>query len=67
VRDAQLEYNDHDFGAGGITVLPRQPGLIPNLAVSAGKAAVMYLLNRDSLDGYQNGSDNVLCASRRHR
>ena len=57
---AQLEYEDHDFGAGGITLLPTQPGAYPNLAVSAGKAGVMYLLNRDSLGGYQNGTDNVL-------
>lgn len=57
---AELEYKDHDFGAGGITILPKQPGAYPNLAVSAGKIGLMYLLNRDSLGGYQNGTDNVL-------
>lgn len=55
-----LETKDDDFGAGGITLLPKQPGAYPNLAVAAGKAGVMYLLNRDSLGGYQNGTDNVL-------
>jgi hypothetical protein len=57
---AQLEAHDHDFSAGGITVLPTQPGAYPNLVVAAGKAGVMYLLNRDSLGGYHNGTDNVL-------
>jgi hypothetical protein len=57
---AVLEQHDHDFSAGGITLLPTQPGAYPNLAVAAGKAGVMYLLNRDSLGGYQSGVDNVL-------
>jgi hypothetical protein len=57
---AQLEALDHDFTAGGITVLPTQPGAFPNLAVSMGKAGVLYLLNRDALGGYQKGTDNVL-------
>jgi hypothetical protein len=57
-----LEQKDHDFSAGGITLLPTQPGAYPNLAVAAGKAGLMYLLNRDSLGGYQSGTDNVLWA-----
>jgi len=59
---AALEQNDEDFSAGGITLLPTQSGAYPNLAVAAGKAGLMYLLNRDSLGGYQSGVDNVLAA-----
>jgi outer membrane protein assembly factor BamB len=59
---AVMEQMDHDFSAGGITLLPTQPGAFPNLAVAAGKAGPMYLLNRDSLGGYQSGADNVLAA-----
>lgn len=48
---SQLDLNDDDFGAGGVMVLPQQPGQYPNLAVAAGKVGQMYLLNRDSLGG----------------
>jgi len=41
--------NDTDFGSGGITLLPKQSGKIPNLAVAAGKSGTMYLLNRDNM------------------
>jgi outer membrane protein assembly factor BamB len=57
---AALDKVDNDFGAGGVMVMPPQPGMIPRLAVAAGKVGIMYLMNRDSLGGYTNGADNVL-------
>ncbi|MGD0867564.1 MAG: hypothetical protein ABSA49_18640 [Rhizomicrobium sp.] len=56
-----LDEIDGDFGSGGITLLPTQPGSIPNLAVAAGKSGKMYLLNRDSMGGHvDKAPDNVL-------
>ncbi len=50
-----LEATDGDFSSGGVLVLPTQPGAHPNMAVAAGKAGVMYLLNTDDLGGYNEG------------
>jgi hypothetical protein len=46
-----LDEMDYDFGAGGVLLLPDQAGAYPHLAVAAGKAGPMYLLNRDNLGG----------------
>jgi outer membrane protein assembly factor BamB len=48
---AALDSGDSDLGAGGVLLLPPQPGAYPNLAVAAGKRGPMYLLNRASLGG----------------
>ncbi len=56
-----LDTVDEDLSGGGVLLLPPQPGPFPNLAVAAGKAGTMYLLNRDSLGGFTpGGPDNVL-------
>ena len=56
-----LDSKDHDLSAGGVLVVPAQPGPIPNLAVVAGKVGPMYLLNRANLGGFTpGGPDNVL-------
>jgi hypothetical protein len=56
-----LDSGDGDLSSGGVLVLPTQPGPFPTLAVAAGKAGTMYLLNRASLGGYTpGGPDNVL-------
>jgi hypothetical protein len=57
---AALDKIDNDFGAGGVMVIPAQPGEFPRLAVAAGKVGKMYLMNERSLGGYTNGADNVL-------
>jgi hypothetical protein len=56
-----LEQADNDFGAGGVLLLPPQPGTTTALAVAAGKAGQMYLLDRNALGGYAgNGVNRVL-------
>jgi hypothetical protein len=56
-----LDNTDGDLSAGGVLVVPAQPGPIPNLAVVAGKLGPMYLLNRANLGGFTpGGPDNVL-------
>jgi hypothetical protein len=49
-----LDQGDRDFGAGGVLVLPDQPGPVPHLAVAAGKYGLMYSLNRDDLGGFHD-------------
>jgi hypothetical protein len=59
--EADLDIKDLDFGSGGVLLLPTQPGQFPDLAVAAGKAGVMYVLNRDALGGYvPSGPNNDL-------
>lgn len=57
-----LEQGDGDFGSGGLTLLPPQPGLFPNLAVAAGKDGQMYLLNADNLNNNTTGRKRILGA-----
>ncbi len=45
----QLDNDDNDFGSGGVMLLPTQAGKYPNLAVAAGKADQLFLMNRDKL------------------
>jgi len=54
-----FDKHDLDFGAGGILLLPDQPGSIPALATAAGKNGQFFLMNRASLGGY-NGSENAV-------
>jgi len=55
-----LDQKDEDFGSGGALVLPDQPGSVPHLAVAAGKAGVLFLMNEDHLGGYSTTKNNVL-------
>jgi len=55
-----LDNFDNDFGAGGVLVLPDQPGSTPHLAVAAGKFGTMFLMNEDNLGGYSPTKNNVL-------
>jgi hypothetical protein len=56
-----LDQSDGDLGSGGVLLLPPQPGPFPYLAVAAGKAGTMYLLNRPNMGGFTpGGPDNVL-------
>jgi hypothetical protein len=49
-----LDQGDLDFGAGGLMVLPDQPGPVTHLAVSAGKDGRMFILDRDDMGGFHN-------------
>jgi hypothetical protein len=58
--DAQeLDAGDADFASGGITGLNSEyfgTAAIPHLAVAVGKDGYVYLLNRDELGGFMQGS-----------
>jgi hypothetical protein len=56
---AQLDQWDADFGSGGVVGLPDQyfgTQAVPHLAVAVGKEGYVYLLNRDNLGGYKQGT-----------
>jgi hypothetical protein len=57
---SSLDMGDTDYGSGGVLLLPDQPGSMPRLATAAGKEGNMFLLNRDSLGGYNPSSNNVV-------
>ncbi|MCW3028692.1 MAG: hypothetical protein JWN81_1903 [Solirubrobacterales bacterium] len=62
----EMDTFDADFASGGLTVLNDQyfgTAGIPHLAVVVGKEGYVYLLNRESLGGFRQGSggaDNVV-------
>jgi hypothetical protein len=41
-------------------LLPDQPGNDPHLMVAGGKEGTIYVVNRDDLGGYQQGSNNIV-------
>lgn len=55
-----LDNTNNDLGSSGLLLLPDQPGSFPHLAVSGGKDAVLHLVNRDQMGGYNAGFDNNL-------
>ena len=57
-----LDSSDNDYGSGGAMLLPDQSAPTPHLAAAAGKDGRMFLLNRDSLGGFNPpaGPDNVV-------
>jgi hypothetical protein len=59
-NQAALDKADGDFGAGGVMVLPDQPGSLPHLAVAAGKVGSLFLMNEDNLGGFSTTKNNVL-------
>lgn len=55
-----LDVGDTDFGSGGVMLLPRQAGSVPYLAAAAGKEGNLFLMNRNSLGGYNTATNHVL-------
>ena len=59
-NQAMLSDEDLDLGSGALTLLPDQPGPNPHLAVSAGKGATLYLVNRDNLGKFNSTADQIV-------
>ncbi|HUJ72240.1 MAG TPA: pyrrolo-quinoline quinone [Verrucomicrobiae bacterium] len=62
-NQSDLDANDTDLGSGGVLLLPDQPGAHPHEAIMAGKEGKLYLLDRDDLGEFQNGSDSQIVQS----
>jgi hypothetical protein len=59
-----LAGNDLDLGGGGAVILLDQPGaLFPRLILGGGKAGKLYVVNRDSLGGFNSTDDSQIVQS----
>ena len=56
-NQAKLNDTDGDFGSGAPILLPDQPGPHPHLLLAAGKAGILYELDRDNLGKFHQGDD----------
>jgi chitodextrinase/nitrogen fixation protein FixH len=54
-----IDGNNLDLDAGGMILLPDQPGPHPHLLVSAGKNGTIYVVDRDSMGGFHAADQNV--------
>ncbi len=56
-NDPLVDFTDHDFGAGGATMLADLPATntITHALVCGGKSSMLMVLNRDALGGYGSG------------
>lgn len=57
-NEAKLNGTDGDFGSGAPILLPDQPGPHPHLLLAAGKAGILYELDRDNLVKFHKGDDS---------
>ena len=55
-----LDDEDLDMGSGGNLLLPVQPGPNPDLMIGAGKFGTLYLVNRDSMGGFNAAKDQMV-------
>jgi hypothetical protein len=55
-----LDDEDADMGSGGNLLLPDQPGPNPHLVIGIGKLGTIYLVNRDSMGGFNAGMDQMV-------
>jgi hypothetical protein len=59
-NQATLTTNDWDLDAGGLLLLPDQPGPVPHLLLGAGKDGSVFLVNRDNMSRFNAGGDLVV-------
>ena len=60
LNELLLDDEDLDMGSGGNLMLPEQPGPNPHLMVGVGKLGIIYLVNRDSMGGFNAASDQMV-------
>lgn len=60
LNELLLDDDDLDMGSGGNLLLPDQPGPNPHLMVGVGKVGSIYLVNRDSMGGFNAGIDQMV-------
>ncbi len=60
LNELMLDDDDLDMGSGGNLLLPDQPGPNPHLMIGAGKLGTIYLVNRDSMGGFNASMDQMV-------
>jgi hypothetical protein len=58
-----LDDGNHDLGAGGVALLPDQPGPHPHELVTAGKNGTIYLIDRDAMGHFNPNDDSQIVQS----
>lgn len=58
--EAEINWSDEDLGAGGVLVLPDQPGDHPHLLVEVGKQGIVYLVDRDNMGTFTTAEDRIV-------
>jgi len=51
---------DHDLGAGGVVLLPDQPGTPSHLLLASNKEGKLYVINRDNMGHFHSGDDSQI-------
>jgi len=59
-NQASLNSADRDVASGGVLLLPDQPGAHPHILIQVGKEGKIYVINRDSMGGFNSTTDNAL-------
>ena len=52
-----IDANNLDLGAGGLVLLPDQPGAHPHLLICAGKNGTIYLVDRDNMGHFSSSAN----------
>jgi Abnormal spindle-like microcephaly-assoc'd, ASPM-SPD-2-Hydin len=60
LNEMTLDDDDQDMGSGGNLLLPDQPGPNPHLVIGIGKVGEIYLVNRDSMGGFNASGDQMV-------
>ncbi len=60
LNEMTLEDDDLDMGSGGNLLLPDQPGPNPHLMIGIGKVGTIYLVDRDSMGGFNASGDQMV-------
>ncbi|MCU1299565.1 MAG: pyrrolo-quinoline quinone [Acidobacteriaceae bacterium] len=55
-----LAAQDLDLGAGGVLLLPDQPGVHAHELISGGKEGTVYVVDRDHMGHFHSGDDNQI-------
>jgi hypothetical protein len=59
-NQSTLDTGNIDLGAGGLMLLPDQPGLHPRMLISAGKNGTIDLIDRDNMGHFRSGNDSQI-------
>ncbi|MBZ5574524.1 MAG: pyrrolo-quinoline quinone, partial [Acidobacteriia bacterium] len=60
---ANLESQDLDLASAGPVLLVDQPGTFPHLLITAAKGGTIYVVNRDNMGHFNQGSDSQIVQS----
>jgi len=59
-NQGSLDDEDEDVASGGVLLLPDQPGAHVHELIQSGKEGSIYVVDRDLMGGFQNGSNSQI-------